>query len=80
MAGPANRIDVLDDFAMAPLTERARRDLLEDRYGLRATLITGQLKHERWRRCASSSLRVPPTLERLGAARRIAITRDLRRA
>jgi DNA replication protein DnaC len=29
----------------------ARRDLLEileDRYGLRATIITSQLKHERW--------------------------------
>ena len=47
------RIDVLvlDDFAIGPLTEDARRDLLEileDRYGLRATLITSQLKHERW--------------------------------
>lgn len=42
---------VLDDFAIGPLTEDARRDLLEileDRYGLRATLITSQLKHERW--------------------------------
>jgi DNA replication protein DnaC len=42
---------VLDDFAIAPLTEEARRDLLEileDRYGLRATIITSQLKHERW--------------------------------
>lgn len=42
---------VLDDFAIGPLTEEARRDLLEmleDRYGLRATVITSQLKHERW--------------------------------
>lgn len=42
---------VLDDFAINPLTEDARRDLLEileDRYGLRATIITSQLKHERW--------------------------------
>lgn len=42
---------VLDDFAIAPLTEDSRRDLLEileDRYGLRATVITSQLKHERW--------------------------------
>jgi DNA replication protein DnaC len=42
---------VLDDFAIAPLTEEARRDLLEileDRYGLRATVITSQLKHDRW--------------------------------
>ena len=42
---------VLDDFAIAPLTEDARRDLLEvleDRHGLRATIITSQLKHDRW--------------------------------
>lgn len=42
---------VLDDFAIGPLTGEARRDLLEileDRYGLRATIITSQLKHERW--------------------------------
>jgi len=42
---------VLDDFAINPLTEDARRDLLEileDRYDLRATIITSQLKHERW--------------------------------
>ena len=47
------KIDVLllDDFAIAPLTDDARRDLLEileDRYGLRATIITSQLKHDRW--------------------------------
>ena len=42
---------VLDDFAIGPLSEGARRDLLEildDRYGLRATIITSQLKHDRW--------------------------------
>lgn len=42
---------VLDDFAIGPLTEDARRDLLEileDRYALRATIMTSQLKHERW--------------------------------
>jgi DNA replication protein DnaC len=42
---------VLDDFAIAPLSDENRRDLLEileDRYGLRSTVITSQLKHERW--------------------------------
>ena len=42
---------VLDDFAIGPLTEDARRDLLEileDRYDLRSTIITSQLKHDRW--------------------------------
>jgi DNA replication protein DnaC len=40
---------VLDDFAIAPLTDESRRDLLEileDRYGLRATVITSQLDPE----------------------------------
>ena len=42
---------VLDDFALAPLTEEARRDLLEileDRYGLRATVFTSQIATDRW--------------------------------
>jgi DNA replication protein DnaC len=42
---------VLDDFAIAPLTDDARRDLLEileDRYGLRATIITSQLEPKLW--------------------------------
>lgn len=47
------RIDVLviDDFGLAPLAETERRDLLEvleDRYGNRATVITSQLPPERW--------------------------------
>ena len=42
---------VLDDFAMAPMTESERRDLLEileDRYGQRATILTSQLPPEKW--------------------------------
>lgn len=42
---------VLDDFAISTLTEEGRRDLLElleDRYGLRATVITSQLKQDLW--------------------------------
>jgi DNA replication protein DnaC len=42
---------VLDDFGMAPLTDESRRDLLEileDRYGLRATVITSQLDPSLW--------------------------------
>jgi DNA replication protein DnaC len=47
------RIDVLviDDFAIAPVAESERRDLLEvleDRYGVRATIITSQLPPDRW--------------------------------
>jgi len=42
---------VLDDFAIAPLTDESRRDLLEileDRYGLRATVFTSQLEPDLW--------------------------------
>jgi DNA replication protein DnaC len=47
------RMDVLllDDFAMAPVTDDERRDLLEvfeDRYDNRATIITSQLDPKHW--------------------------------
>ncbi|MCH7533242.1 MAG: ATP-binding protein [Gemmatimonadetes bacterium] len=41
----------LNDFGMAPLTDAQRRDLLdvlEDRHGRRATLVTSQLPIEHW--------------------------------
>jgi DNA replication protein DnaC len=43
LARIAKIVLVLDDFANAPLTDKSRRDLLEildDRYGLRATVIS----------------------------------------
>jgi DNA replication protein DnaC len=42
---------VLDDWAMAPITEIERRDLLEvleDRYASRSTIVTSQVTHQRW--------------------------------
>lgn len=42
---------VFDDFGMAPLNDAQRRDLLDvldDRYGRRATLVTSQLPIEHW--------------------------------
>lgn len=42
---------VLDDFALTPLTDAHRRDLLEildDRYDKKSTLITSQLPVEQW--------------------------------
>jgi DNA replication protein DnaC len=42
---------VLDDFALTPLTDSHRRDLLEildDRYDKKSTLITSQLPVEQW--------------------------------
>lgn len=42
---------ILDDWGLAPLSDPERRDLLdvlEDRYGQRATLVTSQLPLEHW--------------------------------
>jgi len=42
---------VLDDWAMAPITDAERRDLLEvleDRYGARSTIVTSQVPYKRW--------------------------------
>jgi DNA replication protein DnaC len=48
-----SRIDVLviDDWAIAPLTESERRDfwdICEDRYRVRSTILTSQLPVARW--------------------------------
>jgi len=43
---------IVDDWGVAPLGDRERRDLLElvaDRAGRRATLVTSQLLIEHWR-------------------------------
>jgi DNA replication protein DnaC len=47
------RVDVLvlDDWAMAPVKDEERRDLLElleDRYGTRSTVVTSQMDPKRW--------------------------------
>jgi DNA replication protein DnaC len=47
------RVDVLvlDDWAMAPIKDDERRDLLEvleDRYGTRSTVLTSQMDPKRW--------------------------------
>jgi DNA replication protein DnaC len=42
---------VIDDFAMAPMSDPERRDFLEicdDRYGLRSTILTSQLPVANW--------------------------------
>jgi DNA replication protein DnaC len=51
--GRLARVDVLviDDFAVAPINDNERSDLLEvmeDRYGLRSTIITSQLAPNHW--------------------------------
>jgi DNA replication protein DnaC len=43
---------VIDEWALAPLTDESRRDLLEifdDRHGTRSTIITSQLPVKHWR-------------------------------
>jgi DNA replication protein DnaC len=47
------KVDLLyiDDFGLSPLTDQAKRDLLEimdDRYDKKSTLITSQLPVEKW--------------------------------
>jgi hypothetical protein len=42
---------LIDDFAIAPLTDQAKQDLLEildDRYDRSATIITSQLDVKQW--------------------------------
>jgi DNA replication protein DnaC len=53
LLGKLARMDVLvlDDLALVPLQEAERRDLLEvleDRYGTRATIVTSQLPPNDW--------------------------------
>lgn len=53
LLGQLARMDVvvLDDFALVPLQEPERRDLLEileDRYGTRSTIVTSQLAPTHW--------------------------------
>ena len=53
LLGQLARMDVvvLDDFALVPLQDAERRDLLEileDRYGTRSTIVTSQLEPKHW--------------------------------
>jgi DNA replication protein DnaC len=47
----ASDLLLIDDFAITPLTDQAKRDLLEildDRYDRSATIITSQLDVKQW--------------------------------
>ena len=74
---------VLDDFALAPLTEEARRDLLEileDRYGLRATVFTSQIGPDRWHAYLADPTVADAICDRvLHGAHKIALTGPSRR-
>jgi DNA replication protein DnaC len=59
---------ILDDFGLAPLTDPERRDLLElleDRYGKRATLITSQLPFDHWHVVVADATFADAILDRL---------------
>ena len=59
---------VLDDFGLSPLTDSERRDLLEvleDRYGRRATLVTSQLPFDHWHAVVADATFADAILDRL---------------
>jgi DNA replication protein DnaC len=59
---------VLDDYGLAPLNDSERRDfleILEDRYGRRATLITSQLPFEHWHDAIGDNTFADAILDRL---------------
>lgn len=59
---------ILDDFGLSPLTDAERRDLLEvleDRYGRRATLLTSQLPFEHWHAVVGDTTFADAILDRL---------------
>jgi DNA replication protein DnaC len=59
---------ILDDWGLAPLADAERRDLLEvleERYGRRATLVTSQLPIEHWHEYINSPTLADAILDRL---------------
>ena len=69
---------ILDDWGLAPLNQAERNDLLEvidDRVGSRATLITSQLPIEHWHAYLNDPTLADAILDRvLHAAHKIALT------
>jgi len=59
---------LVDDWGLAPLADRERRDLLEvleDHYGCRATLVTSQLPFDHWHECVGDPTFGDAILDRL---------------
>jgi DNA replication protein DnaC len=69
---------ILDDWGLAPLNQGERNDLLEvidDRVGTRATLITSQLPPEHWHAYLNDPTLADAILDRvLHAAHKVALT------
>jgi DNA replication protein DnaC len=79
------RLDVLviDDFAIAPISDTERRDLLEvleDRHGARATIMTSQLDPKHWHDYLADPTTADAICDRvLHASHRIALKGPSRR-
>lgn len=59
---------VIDDFALAPLTDEQRRDLLEiveDRYNRRSTIVVSQVPHDHWHEIIGDPTIADAILDRL---------------
>jgi DNA replication protein DnaC len=59
---------ILDDWAIAPLTDEQRRDLfeiLEDRYGRKSTIVVSQLPVEKWHDALGEPTLADAILDRL---------------
>ena len=59
---------IIDDWALAPLTDESRRDLLEifdDRHGTRSTIITSQLPVQHWHEAIGDPTLADAILDRL---------------
>lgn len=59
---------VLDDLAMAPMTDAHRRDLLEiidDRYQRRSTIVTSQIPQKQWHTAIAEPTLADAILDRL---------------
>ncbi|AZI24034.1 ATP-binding protein [Pedobacter sp. G11] len=74
----SNRLLILDDFGLKPLSNDARiaiLDILEDRYGNGATIITSQLPVDNWYNFIDEPTLADAIMDRLSAsAHRIALT------
>ena len=59
---------IIDDWALAPLTDESRRDLLEifdDRHGTHSTIITSQLPVQHWHEAIGDPTLADAILDRL---------------
>lgn len=74
----ANKLLILDDFGLKALSNDARialLDILEDRYGVGATIITSQLPIDSWYNFIDEPTLADAIMDRLAAsAHRIALT------